>query len=229
MSVPASRSATAPAPAAPELSFTVEGAEPVKLAAIPTIAFSVRIERAGGGPVRSIALNTQLRIAATRRSYQAAEQERLVELFGRTEQWDRSLRSVLWTYTAVNVPPFTDSTVFELPVACTYDLEVTTGKYFHALDEGEVPLELLFSGTVFYPDGDGQLQIAPIPWDREADYRLPVSVWRETMDHYFPGSAWLRLGRESFDRLCAYKGRHALPSWEATIERLLGDADREEG
>jgi len=228
MSVPV-HSAAPPAAAAPQLSFAVESAEAVKFAAVPTIAFGVRIERAGGGPVRSIALNTQLRIAATRRSYDAGEQARLAELFGRTEQWDRSLRSMMWTNAAVNVPPFTDSTLFELPVACTYDLEVTTGKYFHALDEGEVPLELLFSGSIFYPGPGGQLQIAPVPWDREADYRLPVRVWRETMDHYFPDSAWLRLGRNSFDRLCAYKGRNALPSWDATFERLLGDVEREEG
>ncbi len=60
-----------------------------------------------------------------------------------------------------------------------------------------------------------------ISWDREADYRMPVAVWREAMDMYFPGSAWLRLQRETFDRLHAYRAKYALTSWEQTIDRLL--------
>ena len=32
---------------------------------------------------------------------------------------------------------------------CTYDFEVAATKYLHALDDGEIPLVLLFSGTVF--------------------------------------------------------------------------------
>ena len=77
-----------------------------------------------------------------------------------------------------------------------------------------MPLEFLFSGTVFYTAAGGRCRPAMIGWDREAEYRLPVRVWRETMDLYFPGSAWLRLERETFDRLYAYRARHALPSWE---------------
>jgi hypothetical protein len=46
------------------------------------------------------------------------------------------------------------------------------------------------------------------------------------MDRYFPGSAWLRLERETFDRLYAYRSRHALPSWEHTLDHLLGPSER---
>lgn len=227
MPVPVPSSAPRRADAPPELAFAVEGAHAVKFAAVPTLMLALRVERVGGGPVRSIALNTQIRIAATQRSYREGEQERLVELFGRTDQWDKSLHSMLWTNIAVNVPTFTDSTLFDLPVPCTYDLEVSAGKYFQALHDGEVPLELLFSGTVFYSHADGQLQISPIPWSQDVDFRLPLGVWNETMDYYFPNSAWLRLGRAGFDRLCAYRARHVLPTWEATMERLLRDEPEE--
>jgi hypothetical protein len=208
----------------PKLEFIVENAYAVKYSVVPTLGFELGIERPDGGAIRSIALNVQLRIAATRRSYASSEQERLFELFGPPEQWGRSVRSFLWTNAATHVPPFTGRSVFELAVPCTYDFEVTATKYFAALDGGEIPLELLFSGTVFYPDPHGRLQVASISWDQEAEYRLPVAVWRETMDQHFRGSAWLRLRRESFDRLYAYKARNALPSWDEAVEALLREA-----
>jgi Family of unknown function (DUF6084) len=220
MAAPAHANAT-PIASPPELDFVVEGAHTVRYAAAPALGLDLRVGRADGGSVRSVALSAQIRIAATRRSYAPAEQARLVELFGLPEQWSQSVRSLLWTNATIQVPPFTGSTMCELQVPCTYDLEVAGARYFHALDGGVVPLELLFSGTVFYADEGGRLQVAAIAWDREAEYRLPVSVWRETMDIYFPDSAWLRLRRESFDRLSRYKAERALPSWDATLDSLL--------
>jgi hypothetical protein len=120
------------------------------------------------------------------------------------------------------VPPFTGSANAELRVACTYDFEVIAARYLAALADGDIPLELLLSGSVFYALPDGRLQMARIPWDHEVAYRMPVAVWRATMDAHFPGSAWLRLGRDSYDRLCAYKARHAFQTWEAAIDALLG-------
>jgi len=46
-------------------------------------------------------------------------------------------------------------------------------KYFYALQDGEVPLCFLFSGTIFYAGGRRRpLQIAQISWEKELDYRL---------------------------------------------------------
>jgi hypothetical protein len=84
-----------------------------------------------------------------------------------------------------------------------------------------VPLEFLFSGTVFYAGAGGMLQVGRISWEQEAGFALPVAVWRETMDAHFPGAAWLRLDKERFDRLCAFKARNALPTWEAAVDALL--------
>ncbi|HEX5501867.1 MAG TPA: DUF6084 family protein [Thermomicrobiales bacterium] len=204
----------------PDLRFSVAGAGVLAYAAVPTLRFTLDIANAGGEPVRSIALDAQIRIAAAQRRYTAEEQARLADLFGAADRWGETLGSLLWTHAAVQVPPFTGSTTVDLPVACTYDFEVVGAKYFHGLAEGEVPLEFLFSGTVFY-DGERGLQAVRIPWDKEARYRLPVSVWRETMEHYFPGSAWLRLRRDVFDRLYRYKTRQGLPTWEAALEALL--------
>jgi Family of unknown function (DUF6084) len=185
---------------------------------VPTIAFALRIESGDGVAVRSVLLDVQLQIAARRRPYENATHDRLFELFGPVEQWGTSLRTLLWTRATLVVPPFTGSTVVQLPIACSYDLEVAASRYFDALDDGEVPLEFLFSGTVFY---GAPLQAARISWESDAEYRMPVSLWRETMDRYFNGTAWLRLPKPSLDRLAAHKSRHALATWEEVVDSLL--------
>jgi hypothetical protein len=211
----------------PDLEFGIEGAEVAEFAAVPSLLFKLRIENLEGEPVRSVALNAQVRIAASRRHYEAEEQERLLELFGEPGRWKDTLRSLLWTHTVVQVPRFSGSTVVDMPVTCTYDLEVVAAKYFHALEGGEVPLEFLFSGTVFYAGEGGRLQTARISWEKEAEFRLSVRLWKEMMDHYFPNSAWIRLRKDAFDRLHDYKVRKGLPTWEATVESLLSASEQE--
>jgi hypothetical protein len=102
---------------------------------------------------------------------------------------------------------------------------VAATKYFHGLDEGDLPLNFLFSGTVFYPGANDRLQIAPISWDKEAKFKLQLKTWKDLIDHYYPNSAWLYLRRDVFDRLYQYKVRHGIPSWEQTIERVLAGTE----
>jgi hypothetical protein len=205
----------------PDLDFRVEGAEVLEFAAVPSLLFKLRIENLEEEPIRSVSLNTQIRIAATQRHYDTVEQERLLELFGEPHRWGHTLRSLLWTHTVLQVPRFSGSTVVDMPVPCTYDLEVVAAKYFYALEDGEVPLEFLFSGTVFYVEQGGWLQTARISWEKEAEFRLPVRLWKEMMEHYFPNSAWIRLQKDAFDRLYDYKVGRGFPTWEAAVEALL--------
>jgi Family of unknown function (DUF6084) len=209
--------------APPQLLFEVADATIERYSAAPTLNFALRIGRVGGGPVRSILLDTQIQIAARRRPYGEAEQAWLVELFGTPDRWATTLRTLLWTRATLVVPPFAESTEVVLPVPCSYDLEANAANYLSGLESGEVPLEFLFSGSVFYAGPDGMLQTARISWDREAEYRLPVPVWRAAMDRHFPGAAWLRLGRPTFDRLRAYKAEHGCRTLEDALERLMGE------
>jgi hypothetical protein len=206
---------------APELDFAITAAEPLAHAAGPTLRFELEVKSPAA--IRSIALNAEIRIAATRRAYDAAAQTRLVELFGRPEDWGRNLHSLHWTTANVTVLPFTGRTTVDLLVPCSYDLTVAGAKYLNALEDGDVPLEFMFSGTVFYAADDGRLQVARISWEQETAYRLPVAVWHEAIERHFPGAGWLRLDRRTFQRLSDYKARHALLTWEDTIEALLGD------
>jgi Family of unknown function (DUF6084) len=210
--------------AIPQLALAVTDAARLEHAAVPTLRFALRVTSAGAA-VRSVMLDIQIRIAATRRAYSHDADDRLFELFGARADWGTTLRSLLWTRTTLVVPPFTDATEVDLLVPCTYDLEVGAAKYFDALRDGDVPLEFLFSGSVFYAGADGRLQTARLSWELEAEYRLPVAVWRATMDAHFPGSAWLRLDRETHDRLVAYKSRRALPTWAAVVDELLGGGE----
>jgi hypothetical protein len=204
---------------APALSFAVESAEAVKHAAAPTVAFVLRIE--SEGDVRSLMLSAQIRIAAPARGYDEETQARLADLFGRPADWGRTLRSLLWTQANLLVPAFSGVTTARLSVPCTYDFEVAASKYFHALGDGDVPLEFLFSGTLFYAGDGGALRTTRISWESEAAYRMPVAVWQQALDAHFPGAAWLRVRRDVFDRLVAYRTGRTLPTWEAVLEELL--------
>ncbi|MDQ3701945.1 MAG: DUF6084 family protein, partial [Chloroflexota bacterium] len=155
----------------PELDFRIESAGVLEYAAAPTLRFGLRVENLSGEPVRSATLACQIRIATTWRQYTAGEQDRLLEVFGTPGRWGDTLKSLLWTHTTSIVPPFTGSILVDLPVPCTYDFDVASAKYFAALEEGVVPLEFLFSGTVFYAAEDGRLQAARISWEKEAEFR----------------------------------------------------------
>jgi hypothetical protein len=211
-------------PAVPQLAFAVERAVAERYAVTPRLSLTLAIASADERPVQMVALDVQVRIAARRRRYEPAEEQRLTEVFGPVDGWKSSLSTFLWTHASVFVPSFTGATQVDVPIACTYDFEVVGTKYLDALHGGGAPLELLFSGTMFYADDDGAQRIARLPLDREATFELPVAVWREAIDACFPSSAWLRLRRDSFDRLATYRARHALLTWEATVASLLDGA-----
>lgn len=204
----------------PDLRFQVESVEATPNAAVPQLTFKVRATDAEMQPIHSIALRVQVQIEPTRRRYTPEEQENLKELFGEPERWSKSLHALLWANVNVNVPAFDGSAVFDVPVPCTFDFNVAITKYIHGLVAGELPTTLLFSGTIFHAGRMG-LQIAQIPWDRDASYRTPVQVWKDMMDLHYPNTAWLCLQRDVFERLYRFKAQHGLSTWEQALERIL--------
>ena len=206
----------------PDLTFQVEKAEPQRFTVAPTLLFKLRIHNAvANEAVHSVALRCQIQLEVARRQYSAEDQTQLRDLFGETERWGQTLKTMLWTHASVVAPAFTGTTIVDVPVPCTFDFNVAATKYFQGLEDGDVPLCFLFSGTVFYADDGGVLQVAPIPWDKEARFRLPVKSWQEMMDIYYLNSAWLCLRRDVFERLYEYKVAHGIPTWEQALERML--------
>jgi len=206
----------------PELQLSVESAEVVPFAAAPLIAFKLRIVNTPGEEIiHTIALRVQIQIEVSRRKYDSNEQSRLLDLFGEPDRWGQTLRTLLWTHSSVIVPGFTGMVVADIPVACTFDFNVAATKYFHGVTSGDLPLCFQFSGTVFYMGVEGTLQIAPISWDKESKFRLPVKVWKDLMDAHYPNSAWLSLRRDCFERLHQFKTREGIPTWEQALDRAL--------
>ncbi|MFE7183172.1 DUF6084 family protein [Streptomyces erythrochromogenes] len=203
--------------------FTCTGARADPYAAGPTLVFRLRVTADPGTRVHALALRCQIRIEPARRGYGPAEAEGLADLFGERSRWGNTLQPVQFALVTVMVPGFTGETETDLVVPCTYDMDIAATRYFEALQDGEVSLLMLFSGTAF--TGDGGFRVEPVPWDREAAYRMPVAVWREMVEQHFPGCGWLRLPRDTMAELLAYRSRHALASWEATVRALLDTAD----
>lgn len=205
-----------------DFTFTCTGVRADPYAAGPTLVFRLRITASERARVHAMALRCQIRIEPVRRGYGDAEAARLTDLFGERSRWGSSLNPVQFAQVSVMVPGFTGEVETDLVVPCTYDMDIASTRYFHALEEGEVPLLMLFSGTAF--TGAGGFRVAPVPWDKEATFRMPVKTWQEMVDQHFPGSGWIRLPRDTMDALLAHRSRHALPSWEATVEALLDAA-----
>jgi Family of unknown function (DUF6084) len=205
-----------------DLTFSIEGAEVDRFAAAPSLNFTLRI--AGESPnvrVENVLLYCQIRIEPTRRTYTAEEREELTELFGATHRWKDTLQSMLWTHTNVQVPAFEGQRLIELPVPCSFDFNIAATKYFFGLDSGAVPLALLFSGTVFYRDAGGFLQMDLISWNKEASFQLPVRVWHELMELYYPNTAWLRVDRGVFQEIYRYKRARGFTGFDETLRSLM--------
>jgi hypothetical protein len=205
------------------LAFAVVDIQPEPYAAAPQLTARLRLSETSGAPIHAIALRCQVRILPQRRGYAEAEEAGLLDLFGGRGRWPTTLKSFLWMQCSTMVQGFSGSTEVDLPLPCTFDFDVAAAKYLNALRDGEIPLEFLFSGTVF-TNGQTGFGVEQIPWDLEASYRLPVSVWQRLMDVYFPHAGWIRLDRGVLAALSQYKSARGLTSWEAAVESLLATA-----
>ena len=202
------------------LVFDCVGARAERHAVVPMLTLELRISETTGVPVDAIALRCQIRIEPHRRRYSATEADALHDLFGDPDRWADTLKPMQFTTVSAMVPRFTGATTLDLPVHCTYDLEIASTKYFDALADGAIPLLLLYSGTIFSVR-DGRMSVQQVPWSKETAFGLPVEVWRQTVDAHFPNSGWLRLSRHTLDALRAYKTTHTLPTWDDTVASLL--------
>lgn len=211
----------------PDLDFTIVGSEAASDGITPLIQFDIEVANRSDEHIQSIILQTKIRIETVRRSYEEHEKDRLVELFGRPEMWGRSLQSMLWTDVGLTIPGFESRTRAKLPVPVTFDLHIATAKYFYALQDGDIPLLFLFTGSIFYTTPSGSLLMQRISWDLEASYRMPVQQWKALMETHYPEKAWLYLERGVFDELYAFKQRSGLASWEAVVGKLLEGAREE--
>lgn len=212
----------------PDLSFQIDEAEVAPRSASPQLVFKLAVSNTPAEErIHTMLLQCQIQFEASHRSYSDQEKEKLRDLFGAPDRWGQTVSSIRWTQANVTASSFTGRTVVDLPAPCTYDLTAASTKYFYGLEDGEVPLLFLFSGTVFYAGAGGRLQVHHIARSKECSYRMPVERWKGMMERHYPNTAWLYLQQDTFDRLYAYKRRHGLPTWEAAVEQLLPEEEAE--
>ncbi len=218
------RSATGTPPGFPGLGFSVLSARVDRQAASPAILLRLQVSAPERVRLRSIMLRTQVRIDARRPAYDESPRLPLHELFGGADGEGESVRTVVWTQSVIMVSPFRGETTVDVRLPCTYDFEVAGAKLLQGLGDGAIPLVLYFSGIVFFTGSEGGLQAAMLPWDDEVRFDLPVELWREAVDRFFPGQAWLRLDRKLYERLCRIRSREGWTTWEDAVGSLLARA-----
>jgi uncharacterized protein DUF6084 len=211
-----------------ELSFSVVDVVPERYAAAPNLLARIRVEETTGARVHALALRAQIRIEPQRRRYDDSEEQALLDLFGDRTRFAETLRPFAWLHASTVAQGFRDSAELELPLPCTYDFDVSGTTYLHALRDGEIPLLFLFSGTVFTRGTTG-FSVERVPWDREARFRLPVAVWRDLMESFFPGTEWLRMRRDTVEALAHYRHVRGLTSWDDAVTTLLAESSSPAG
>lgn len=209
----------------PHPTFTVLGADLVKVAAAPTMKFTVGVTESEGRDVFAIALTIQIHVDPAQRKYDDETKEKLFELFGDPSRWAATTRSFQWAQVYVLVPQFTGATSFDVPVNVTFDLELAAARYFYSLPDGEVPLSFHYSGSIFYRGHDGRIQMVQVPWSCQSKFRLPVEIWRSVMDFYYPNTVWMTLRRQTMEELLKYKTEEGLATLDSCVRKLLGVED----
>jgi hypothetical protein len=208
------------------LAFSVTSAAAQPYAASPMLALRLRIVESTALRVHMIALRVQVQIEPQKRRYEPHESARLRDLFGTVDRYGDTLKPLLWMHVSTTILAFCGETEVDLMIPCSYDFDVAAHKYLVALAGGDIPLGLYFSGTVFVESPQG-IAAEFVSWSSEAKYRLPVAVWRETMDAHFPNTAWLRVSSDVFAELDRFRLARGLRSWDAVITALCEEARTE--
>lgn len=223
MSTPAARLESTGA-FAPEPEFAVIATRSMRHAATPTLIVDLQVSENSGRQVYMIALRVQVMIEPARRDYDAPTRERLLELFGPPERWSVATTNLVFAQLDVLVPAFTGSVTVPVSIPCSYDMELAATKYLRALPDGAAPMAVHFNGIVYFPAENGGLQMSLVPWSTSIDFRMPVSVWQETIEHYYPNTAWLGVRSQTLESLQREKLRRGLPTLDACVSALLEEA-----
>jgi len=206
-----------------DVKFGVLDVTPEPYAVTPVLTARIEVITGGEDPVHAIALRSQVRIEPLRRSYSDDEAAGMIDLFGPRVRWATTQRTFLWQHCTAMVPGFAGATTVALPLDCTYDFEVAAAKYLHALRDGAIPLQFLFSGTIFVKSDRG-FSVQQVSWDCEYRWDMPVTVWRDLIAQHYPNAGWVRLSHETVAALAAYKSSRGLLDLDNAVTSLLAVA-----
>jgi hypothetical protein len=67
-----------------------------------------------------------------------------------------------------------------------------------------------------------------VPWTNSIDFRMPVSVWKETIRHYYPNTGWVALRSETLEALQRAKLDRGLATFDACVQALVDEGRRDD-
>jgi uncharacterized protein DUF6084 len=202
--------------------FAIASARSEPHAAAPTLVFRVVAEEPSGASIQAALLRCQVFIDVRHRRYSLTEGERLSEVVGHRARWKDTMTPLLWATVPVVLSRCHGTVELDLPISCSYDFEVASAKYLRALDDGEIPLVFMFSGTIFYGGRSG-VRMSQLPVDTETSFRLPLDSWREAMSQHFGDSTWIRLDRQGFDALDRVRRLRGFVTWNQVVEAVCAE------
>ncbi len=209
-------------PGEPNLRLAVSGVRAIPHAAAPTLSFTLAVDDDSGREVFMAGLSVQIQIEPAKRSlrrrvpgeaHRALRGPAPLDHHRAADALDRPRRCCS--------RPSRGRRRANIEVLCNYDVELAAAKYFHSVTDGEIPLAFHFNGSVYYATEDGRLQIVQVPWDTTADFSLPLSVWTEMIDSYYPYRGWVPVHRDTLDALQRLKARSGAPTFDAALTELL--------
>ena len=209
-----------------ELTFAVLDIVAEPYAAAPTCSPpGCGSRRAPASPCTRIALRCQVRIEPQRRRYDDAEEPALLDLFGDRDRWSHDAQAVPVDAVQHHGPGLHRRDRGRPAAArAPTTSRSPASKYLHALRDGEIPLVLLFSGTVFTRGATGFASSRC----RGTARRATGCRWRsggDLMDAYFPNTGWMRLRpRHASTRSRTTGRRAASPPGTTRSTALLAEA-----
>ncbi len=140
------------------------------------------------------------------------------------EQWTRSLGGVPWTEASVNVPRFAASATIDVPLPCTYDFDVASAKYLAALEDGEIPVDVLLTGTMFYARGRAGCRRRAFRGTASCPHASPCRRGARRSTRPSPTRRGCGSAARRSPRCRAYRSRNAFTTWDETFAALLREA-----
>lgn len=201
------------------LEFTALEANAETRAASPAIRLRFRL-RAEGEPVDALALRARIQIEPALRDYAPDEIPPLEALLGEKRRGARWNAPLQWCEVSTVLGQFERELEFELVLPCTFDAQIVSSRYFAALTSGMIPVHIFFNGTIFR-GSPGGFSVEMLPWNLDCAAEIPLQTWQAAMDACFPGQAWIRIDRATFDALSRVRRDYATGGWDATFEYLL--------
>ena len=207
-----------------DLTFDCIGAQAERYAVMPTITLSAadqRDQRAADRRDRAALPDPDRAVTAAlhgRRGRAAARPLRRHGALGRHAEAACSSRT-----SSTMVTSFTGSTeVDSRSTSATTWRSATTGTS-PSLESGEIPLLLLFSGTVF-SIVDGRLQVQQVPWQQGSGLPAPGERLAGSDRRALPEQRVDHDEQADARRAAALQDPRALPTWDATVTALLAEA-----